>query len=1152
MRGNNFSPDEGSKRLDFKKHKTEFFLMVVMVLIALIFGSASSSTMIISSLDDGDDGDIVRYNDTSEDWEAEFFPVYAEDTVDGTELVVRSDHGLVDEVYEDWAYFRKITIDHSFVDADLANFPVLINSTNTDLIGKCQGNGEDIRFVNLANDTEFYYEIERWTEGGFDIWVNITSISSSVDTVFLMYYNNSGASDDQSAADVWDSNYLAVYHMNDNTSSDVSDSTINSFDSIKNATDHPIQINGKIGYGQSFDGVNDVLNSSNPGLDPENLTLEAWSYETVGGSTYPRIISKETATVANPYAMETHSGVRKVGVYVGDGIGEGYAITPTDSISFASWYYFAGTFNNATNQLLMYINGSLAASAATAHFIKDNGTYFLIGNNPLKNRQYEGILDEIRVSNIARNNSWFNCSYDNQNNIDGFMSFSNEHTHALTSFDHDYTMVFDDKTDTMVCDFIIDALGFVGAGAGGSGGSNWTRSGTTLYTLVDGDDVQVNGSLNVGGNINANSSDVYGHVGEFDEIIVEPVHSAVDTKIYFNDGDGNTDYVWTKPVNDNFGVYNFIRSKYVWLYDNAAEKVTYYTDVDVTENVTVTNDFTAAYLYGDGSGLTNLPGGSGGSNWTRSGTTLYTLYDGDDVQVNGTITATGGNSGQWNTAYGWGDHSGEGYLTAETDPVWSASDAFPIQSGWMDTWNASGEGFWNDDGSTLFTKDSGRNVDVNGTITATGGNSGQWNTAFGWGDHAGIYALLNHWHNNSYFLISILQQWMPNWNTSFGWGDHSAQNYLDLDTYPNTDTDNTDDLNKTDSFSGEVTGTYDVTVVDNDALDDQYIELGDSFGGDVTGTYDATVIADNSHWHNNSYFLISILQQWMPNWNTSFDWGDHSGEGYLTTETDPVWSASDAFPIQSGWMDTWNTSYWKLNETDENTVVLDNSDYNVSIGKDGVSDSKLLVYSNCETEVRVETTCNTSASTVLFVNDNETGLIRLIGYQFSLGGLVGDMFFTNNMNDFVFWNGNVGIKEMNQASGFELDVNGDIQCTSITETSDSRVKDVIYELKNLNNEYVLRLCRNINIVLYKFNETLFNVSNDGYGCSPIAQVLHDNILNNFSDNQNLNQKLADSLVNVGNETQLWSLKNSNILWLYARAWQINDERLTDIENYLGL
>ncbi|MCP4566328.1 MAG: hypothetical protein GY841_01975 [FCB group bacterium] len=46
------------------------------------------------------------------------------------------------------------------------------------------------------------------------------------------------------------------------------------------------------------------------------------------------------------------------------------------------------------------------------------------------------------------------------------------------------------------------------------------------------------------------------------------------------------------------------------------------------------------------------------------------------LEVNGVITATGGDSDEWNTAYGWGDHSVQGYLTSgtETDPVFTAWD----------------------------------------------------------------------------------------------------------------------------------------------------------------------------------------------------------------------------------------------------------------------------------------------------------------------------------------------------------------------------------------------------------------------------------------------------------------------------------------------
>lgn len=63
------------------------------------------------------------------------------------------------------------------------------------------------------------------------------------------------------------------------------------------------------------------------------------------------------------------------------------------------------------------------------------------------------------------------------------------------------------------------------------------------------------------------------------------------------------------------------------------------------------------------------------------------------------IQVTGGDSTNWNTAYGWGDHSTAGYLTSytETDPIYTASS-------WYTTTN----------------------------------NSINWDTAYSWGDHSAV------------------------------------------------------------------------------------------------------------------------------------------------------------------------------------------------------------------------------------------------------------------------------------------------------------------------------------------------------------------------------------------------------------------------------
>jgi hypothetical protein len=71
----------------------------------------------------------------------------------------------------------------------------------------------------------------------------------------------------------------------------------------------------------------------------------------------------------------------------------------------------------------------------------------------------------------------------------------------------------------------------------------------------------------------------------------------------------------------------------------------------------------------------------------------------------------------WDEAFGWGDHSAEGYLTAytETDPVFGASDAADITS-----------------------------TDLS-----------NWDTAYGWGNHATAgYASSGHNHDGTYAALS--------------------------------------------------------------------------------------------------------------------------------------------------------------------------------------------------------------------------------------------------------------------------------------------------------------------------------------------------------------------------------------------------------------
>jgi hypothetical protein len=82
------------------------------------------------------------------------------------------------------------------------------------------------------------------------------------------------------------------------------------------------------------------------------------------------------------------------------------------------------------------------------------------------------------------------------------------------------------------------------------------------------------------------------------------------------------------------------------------------------------------------------------------------------LTTNNYVTTTEiANTANWDEAYNWGDHALVGYLTSftETDPIFTASDAFAITS-------------------TQITN---------------------WDNAYGWGNHAGLYSLLGHTHTES-------------------------------------------------------------------------------------------------------------------------------------------------------------------------------------------------------------------------------------------------------------------------------------------------------------------------------------------------------------------------------------------------------------------
>jgi len=94
---------------------------------------------------------------------------------------------------------------------------------------------------------------------------------------------------------------------------------------------------------------------------------------------------------------------------------------------------------------------------------------------------------------------------------------------------------------------------------------------------------------------------------------------------------------------------------------------------------------------------------SGNLQFVKNGTRVMTIDTSNNVSVLGLITASGGDSANWNTAFGWGDHSTRGYLTSYTD-----TNNFTTGS----TFNSTS-------GILTFTRNNGDTYTVNLSATLT-------------------------------------------------------------------------------------------------------------------------------------------------------------------------------------------------------------------------------------------------------------------------------------------------------------------------------------------------------------------------------------------------------------------------------------------------
>jgi hypothetical protein len=338
-----------------------------------------------------------------------------------------------------WSHRKKIKIDHTNIDNDLYNFPMLIELNNdADLASYAQDDFDDILFtddsVNWSLDNasvRLSHEIEDYdsTNGNITVWVNVPFISSTIDTTLYMYFGNHTCGNMEGIEGTWNSSYVMIQHLNE-TSGIHYDSTNYDNDGINNGSNQDII--GVIDGANSFDGTDDYIrvpNNSSLQFDEGSFTAEAWiKPETVPGPGGARIINNRGTGAGGNFKGWQFKIFDSTGKWkfrdasIDDATGNYKEYESSNTYNYNEWYHVVMVYD-ADNELRFYVNGNLDGSVSVGSYGNiSNSLPTAIGaavaNNGVEgtySQFFDGSIDEIRVSDVARNASWVKACYINQN-----------------------------------------------------------------------------------------------------------------------------------------------------------------------------------------------------------------------------------------------------------------------------------------------------------------------------------------------------------------------------------------------------------------------------------------------------------------------------------------------------------------------------------------------------------------------------------------------------------------------------------------------------------------------------------------------------------------------------------------------------------------
>ena len=338
-----------------------------------------------------------------------------------------------------WKNRIKLTVDGTKIESTMSHFPILIklnsgsglNSFDSTRVFDELG-ADSLKLAVTYSDgiTELYVEVVKWDHVGEQaiLWVGLAGgwLYAGVDNIFYLYYDSTHADNSvhvgvvgsTPAKNVWDALYKEVLHLPDGADTGHVTGSVTGTSYSKKAANEPLEVTGKVGEAQQFDGTDDYINLGTPGFTTDQEgTIEAVIKPTAAAGAILSFSKPSTGAVDEIYfRVETTyriefvavlNSVLSVDIYTGNNV-----------LANNVWNHVAVRSDGSTLEILKDgVVQSVGGSGNSGQWFgdavtdADTVTLGLIRRNSSATSRFAGIIDELRVSDSKRSDAWLKATY---------------------------------------------------------------------------------------------------------------------------------------------------------------------------------------------------------------------------------------------------------------------------------------------------------------------------------------------------------------------------------------------------------------------------------------------------------------------------------------------------------------------------------------------------------------------------------------------------------------------------------------------------------------------------------------------------------------------------------------------------------------------